>query len=540
MVQRYIGTSHISGRDILELQGADRIRVVHHSSMNFQESFTFAMLLQPIDTIGLFSYAIIGKGNPPYTATNGHFFIEVVLGKLRIYLHSNNGINSLVAESHFPIMNTNEIIHIAVTWDFPNKLLTLYKNGVEENLNIITGGNNYSSYNSMTLMQNNSNDIIIGEASGKNNAKFKMYHLLLSPRAWSSINISNLYNAIKYTGTYPTLAKIVFSSNRAFSGKHSLCTMNEDGTNQNVLYDFNRPMMYPKYSLNGNYITSVVWDNTLANLTNINNFPLENDSNGVWRSNSYNSASSVLTSSVGSVFHGLPSNGGTLFGLGGVIPQKMTLGHKLFDTVTNARWYICSSAYASVSRFSFNLIDRSYSFLNDAYLYDNYAGGIPASALWFDINNVQTRLYGIFRPHFNLGTYFPRLGIFDISDSPVNPFFSIIETIDSTVSPYRAYSNIKLSRNNNFLGYSLMDNNGYYQVYIRTISGDTIGSEQQVTGGNQHSYFTCFSWSNDKVFFNRQVGGLWQIMRSDLDGQNITNITNSSFNDLYGDTYLFV
>lgn len=544
MVQRYIGTSHITGRDILELEGADRIRVVHHSSMNFSESFTFAMLLQPIDTIGLFSYAIIGKGNPPYTATNGHFFIEVVFGKLRIYLHSNNGTNSLVAESNFPIMNTSEIIHIALTWDFTNKLLTLYKNGVEENLNIITGGNNYSSYNLMTLMQNNSNDIIIGEASGKNNAKFKMYHLLLSPRTWSSINISNLYDAIKYTGTYSPLAKIVFSSNRTMSGFYGLCTMNEDGTNQEVLYDFNRPITYPKYSINGGFITFTSAYHLGSNFSGINNFPSDDDSDGVWRASAYSSSVAISEQNSGSRCYHVPTSGGSVYHLSGQDSTlKMLFAHQLFDTTTTPYFYTSihyNINYYKSHRFIYNPLTFSLGGLSSAYNY-GYAIGVSAVALWHDINIAQTRLYGIFRPNIDINTYYPMLGVVYLNfDSQPANISQVIEYSNTTTSPYRGYSNIRLSRNNSLLGYSKKDESGYYQVFTRTISGDTIGSAQQITAGNQHSYFACFSWSNDKVFFNRQVGGLWQIIRSDLDGQNITNITNSSFNDLYGDTYLFV
>lgn len=247
--------SHISGKSVLELTGVDRIEVDHSASLNISQNITIGIMLQPqgLNTVPS-NYALITKGDPTNPAT-GSFFIEARGGQVRVYLHDVNGVNSLVMESIDPILNTRKISHLVIAWDYTNKYFNMYLNDKAIPCSIVTGGSFYSSVSSMGLLNTNLNKVIVGEAPGKNNAAIKIFHTFIAASYFSHEQVGNVYDLIKYLGSYTPQDKMLFSSTQGTTGRYSLFIMNEDGSDRELLYSGTANYLRPRISSNSNYVS---------------------------------------------------------------------------------------------------------------------------------------------------------------------------------------------------------------------------------------------------------------------------------------------
>ena len=79
---------------------------------------------------------------------------------------------------------------------------------------------------------------------------------------------------------------------------------------------------------------------------------------------------------------------------------------------------------------------------------------------------------------------------------------------------------------------------GPFNVYVVDVTGMSY-SPVQVTAELSNVYSANFSWDGTKIMYNKQVGGVWQIWRCNLNGSGHENISNSGYNDFYGDSFLF-
>lgn len=489
---RNANASHIPGRDIITLEGTDKIEIAHHVSQNFQESFTFSILFQ-LTTPYQLSFALITKGLPE-SVTAGKIFMESVNGYLKVWLHNNNNTNSLVVLSNDPIINTNEIIHIAVTWDYTNKVLKIYKNAVDVPYTIQTGTGFHTSVSAMGLIRNNSDPMWIGFATGKNAAKIKLFgHMFLAERAWSSSEIDALYNTIKYTGTYPNQPKVIFSSNRIGS-HHSLYIMNEDGTNQELFYNYGQHLLQPKWSLTGDYVTLTRENSTTSRA---------------------NPISRVTSTEVGYI----DKNAN---------PSSLT-------------WLSNSDEYLIIQQTTF--IDSTTPFI----YYSTDTGS--TSGLYRKPPTSSAVIYTSDGNYFTIVPSYAQDFVYCLYESSSISVLNRIPhgggsslTISSTTGS-DLYRQLVINRTNTKLAVAMRTSTSIpYNVWIIDLAGPSYAFTQVTTESS--NCFPCgFTWDGTKLMYMRQAptpaGTRWQIFRCDLDGSNHVNISNSIYNDFYGDSFLF-
>jgi hypothetical protein len=247
--------SHLTGPDRywLYLSGVDSLVVADNSTLDITGNFTLSFLIQLVpDPLVPLNYIICTKGNPTNYST-GSICLDVEDGQLVVYLH--DGIKSLVYKTDLAILNTSQVIMISVTWDNTDKILKVYKNGVEQLITIQTSDPNYyTSAASFTNINTNSDDFVFGQGTGKTGFKGKIVDVIYSSSVWDSSKIYSHYNPIKYTGQYPEYGTIVFSSDREPSGKYNLHTMNALGEDQVLLKTSAYDDTYPVYNSDGTKI----------------------------------------------------------------------------------------------------------------------------------------------------------------------------------------------------------------------------------------------------------------------------------------------
>jgi hypothetical protein len=488
-MQRITNGSHLPGRDIIILEGLDRAKVLHNSTLNFQESFTFSILFQLTNPYRL-DFAILTKGLLD-TVGQGKLGVESVAGKLRVWLHDVNNTKSLAVETVNNIVNTNEVFHLVITWNYTAKELKIYKNAVEQSYVLLSGSDKHSSVSQMGQLRNNTDDLWIGAATGKNGAKIKMLgHLALVQRVWSSTEVLSVYNTIKYTGAYPNQPKIVFSSKRGVDNYYSLYTMNEDGTNQQLLKNEGTHLISPRWSLSGNYISCLRMTGGAMSHPNYRtgpNYP-------------------AYISNTGGILKYIDDTAD----ISRAIQVPLIL-----DGAIDKAYYVNTSGvvYKTFSNLSSSPVVVASS--------SGYIGGYHTNITAYDDSNRFSLLYAN-----NLPTW--------------SGIYSSLGTLQVILNAYDTlHVGLAINRQGTHIAYSFRPNTSSpYNVYVINVTGPTY-TPVQLTAELSDTYSAGFSWDGTKVFYNKQVNGVWQIWSCNIDGTGHMNLSNNTFNDFYGDSFLF-
>jgi hypothetical protein len=94
-----------------------------------------------------------------------------------------------------------------------------------------------------------------------------------------------------------------------------------------------------------------------------------------------------------------------------------------------------------------------------------------------------------------------------------------------------ALYNCVLSRDGNYIGFTQVDASGYEQLFKMGIGG---GSPIQLTTGSNSKFFHDFNDNSTKILYSENNGVVSQLKTMNIDGTNIQNISNNSFNEIWG------
>ena len=504
------GSSHIGGRYVYRFLGSEYITVTDSSSLDITGSFTLSFLIKPEPATRL-TYAILSKGDPTVAST-GSIYFESINGFLRVYLHSSNGTNSLVYDTTNAILNTNQIIQISVVWNFTTKTLQVYKNAVLQSIQINTSsGTFYNSASSMTTINTNNSAFEFGRATGKANFVGRVYDILYSGRDWSSLEISDYYDSIKYVGSYPSLGTIVFTSDRL--GGSQLFTMKEDGTDQTFFYSNGASLRNPCYSNDG---TKIAFCDNIDIGTSNNLYVINAD------------GSSSVTLRAGILYGGYPTwnTTSTQVWFQDYISSLSNVGWTNADGSGGYGYYVSASPTG-------NNVQVTGDGLEITSQGAKHCSLSPDGTKLFVQTRLSSTTHYLYR--FTVNTSTKQLSNRILIDSntavanATNPTQQVVDYLGTRVSP-----------NNLYVGYSRRNvNNGTYQVWTRNIDGSNAqivvpsSTINTVNATTPSHYFMGFSPDSTKILFSSNMSGAWQIYIADLDCSNIYNISNNVHNDTY-------
>lgn len=477
MANGWDGVSHIPGRKKLKFLGFRYLKILDNNTLDITGSFTLGFQIQPIPTNSL-TYIILSKGHPENLSGSGSIAFESINGFLRVSLCSGN--TRVYADTTIPILNSNRIRTVFVTWDNDLKSLKIYLDAVEEAYSL-TG-----LLSSITNINSNSSDLEIGRATGKNGLVGILTDFVYLSRVMSSSEIANYYDSIKFNGIYPEQGTIVFSRYVNALSRYQLFTMKDDGTEQLQLLSSPNSDLFPKWSLDGTRLIYNTWD--------FNRYPTSPD-NAFYNIASNGGDPKYVGGGPYSVYGGWSSDGNAFFqswggaSSGGNFP-------KIVDKDTGSIIRYFDGNINSI--FDGNALFTSFSPTGDFFIF---------------IRNGAT----LYRVNLNL----------DFS-------YNTNITLDSVSSSERqgnlAFPNI--SQDGTKITYSKRANTSSpYQIFVMDSNG---GNLQQITADVVDSAYSSFSPDGTKILFSRYINSVWQLMTCDVNGTNIRNISNSTTHDISG------
>jgi len=492
--------SHVVGAKNLITYGLNKIEITDPgvSQLDVTGSFTIAWQMQlfgfPV-TVPL-DYIIFSKGHPTSAAT-GSISCESVNGYMRVWLHDDDGIRSLVLTSANPVLNSSQNMHYAIVWDFSLKTLTVYKDGIQIPMNVTTGLagiTHWTAQSQMTLINTNNSPFTWFNGTGKNNFVGKLKpSVIMSNTAWTSNQIYNLFLSVKYDpnihGAYPTLGKIVFSRYLTTVSRHQVFTMNEDGTDQQQINSNPYDCYYPKWSPDGNKIAFGHSDFSLYTNTGASNSIFTMDKDGA----------NLNTSFVAQPYTAYPSwttDGNLIYG--GWPPGTQV---QRLNPITNT-------------------IISTYTTPNppfDSGGTNDWVDFLPGSSFFVLRQSGNGYLYKV---NINPSTY-------------AYVSHSIIDYLPESTSNAYNIRNPRISPDGTKVVYSKRIShaapNNFFNIFIADVTG---GNVTQLTGATTyHCLANGFSPDGTKILFADNLHGVYQLKTMNINGTNIVRISNNSFDE---------
>ena len=222
--------------NVPDMSGRKRIRITVNSAYEMTSNSLVNKLFSQnshfsfqIGECGI-SEAIFTKGHEADPA-NGSWAIINQNGHLKIILHEQNLVNSLVFLSSSQILNSYYRNLISINWNNTTKSLTVFVNGIEQSITIDTSQPNYrTSTSSFTGLNVTSDPIKIGRGSVTPNGTFSIYYDNGEQKILTQPEIADYWNTIKDERGEPELGRIIFGTSRTGLTTPSLYEMFENGS----------------------------------------------------------------------------------------------------------------------------------------------------------------------------------------------------------------------------------------------------------------------------------------------------------------------
>ena len=499
------GSSHIPGKYSYTFLGTQFVQGGPSVPLEFTQDFTIHFMVLPYTLNGVIMFKGDISQNPEDPTQNSSFLIEAVGGILRVWIHGLSGgvPKTLRFDSSSNFLNTQIKKCVSITWNNTSKTISLYVNAVPETINIHSGIGFVPPASLDSVTPATGEKIYLVNAFGKTTLSASFYRVTLFSYAMSSSEVFSYYLSVADLNPPIPPETILFTSNR--SGIFNVYTMNGDGQDQQLLISDGLDLTSPRWSNDGSklavcrtYVGNQPWViNTSMNTTyGFNRDVLAFDADG---SNQVLVTSGSLSNLLCNSPAFQDANDTLLFTSSGTV-----VGGPISPRLKLYKYQLGISSLTSLQFFSGN------------------------DCLWVDASSdgLKTFMYLDTNPGDDNWLF--------SGDSVGNLNPTQIEKNDSSLNlPYSPYHNLRVNKQGTRIGYSKLDSTGgYYQVYIRNDSGAGL---QQITAGAQHSIFGCFSPDGTKILYNQQLGGVWQIIRANVDGSNAVNISNTGWDERVGD-----
>lgn len=489
--------SHIALRSSYNFNGFDYVTIAHSTTLNITGNFSISWMQKADKSYS--TYAIFSKGHPTNPST-GSFYLESVNGFLHVFLHDSSQNKSLVYITLDPILRDVKPTQIEVTWDNTLKDLIVYKNASPVGLILdISSPSYFTSNTQFSALTTNTSPIEFGRATGKPSFVGKTYDFYITKVTRTPIEVYQHYQITKDSSVIIT-DTIAFSTDRLSSTKYDLYEMTQYGTTPSLLYTSTKNILFPKYNNNGTKLMVGETPDTVL-LTYF-----------------FNNGFDVTANSGGNQ----PANYTVLDNTGGVLnTASVGVGYYVSHLHSNLddTWFYASSGTGANS------------FLN--YVWDTSFGAFNASQnstaypTSFAINPVDKTKGVMISAGYTL-----------YSCTINNQFITLGSLMfASGVTTAHTLAWVKYSWLGNYIGFSKRNSattTAKWEMWIMTSTG---GSPTRLygLGSNYHNIFYSFSPDETKVLFGSNKTGTWQIYVCNLDGSEIENLSQNSYNDQFAE-----
>jgi hypothetical protein len=252
--------SYIAGRNALKISNLKQYKNQASTSLNsIDGSFTYnfstihTSLIEPIAC----------KGHPT-DPNQGTFYIKNDQGYLKIVLHEQNGINSLVYYSDTAILRTNKGKLKSVVFDEVNKTLKLYLDAIEIPITIDTSQPHHrTNISQFTGLKQTNSDISYGyEITGVDGiGTYTMYYNNLEKKIMTQSEIQVIYDTVK-DNTVLSTQKIIHGSKR-ISAEYNEWVSNELGYDKMLLKSSSQIMKSLKQNSDNTKIITARGNNSI-------------------------------------------------------------------------------------------------------------------------------------------------------------------------------------------------------------------------------------------------------------------------------------
>lgn len=258
--------SHIAGKYAYIFSG-DYAKVTHNSTLDITGSFRLGFQVkfdQKFLTSTLWSKSTGGVTDATITTLN----IHSVNGYLRVQI--SDGTKFLVYDTDERVFATYKAVQIDIVWDQTNKLMKIYKDGVNKAITLNTGGGSfYSSASSIgSLLVTSTADLNFGKGQGQNSYKGKLFGAIFSSRTFSSSEIFDYFNGKQDTVSTPPTGTILYVSDA--TGQKNIYEMYEDGTNQLLKISSVNELLKPNYNNDKSKISYTDFTNQFIRVKDFN------------------------------------------------------------------------------------------------------------------------------------------------------------------------------------------------------------------------------------------------------------------------------